>query len=452
MVLISVPPLRLIAAPGLLSIALLAAACGSSQTSVGTTSSTRPPEVGRATSTTTTLAADPSPTTSQAQPPREQTTVTQPPTPIATPDGLAILGVDGVLRTSSDGTLIEVGAGGDVFAVQPTWAPGGSVLAWGEVDSSGVGQIVIAAPDATSVERYDVPFVPFYLHWSPDSTKLAFLGGNPVTLGIADRTDETVDIAAAGTPYYFDWAPDSARLVTHVGEVGIAIGAPDERGPRIAPATRSFLAPDWTPDGSAVLYVVEPESGIVASADGLPIAQVEDPLLELVSYDVESEEPSTLIEFRGRISFEVSPDGASLAFSVTGADRTPNFGSLVTMDLESRIQTTVQNGVIAFEWAPDSTRLAFLTTTEDGTAVQWGIGNQDEVLVFGPIVPSATYTISYLPFFDQFARSMTRWAPDSSGIVYSAVGQTGDEIWWQPADGSKPGFIAAGSIGTFATR
>ncbi len=442
--------LRLVAAPTLLSFALLAAACGSTQSDIDPTSSTVPSTV-QPTSTTTSSAPDPSPTTTQ-RPSPDQTTVTTPPTTIAAPDGLAVLGVDGVLRASSGGALIEIGGADDTFAVQPTWAPGGSVVAWGEIDSSGNGQIVIGAPDGSRLERFDVPFIPFYMHWSPDGTKLAFLGGNPVTLAIVDRTDQSVDVAGAGTPYYFDWAPDSVRLVTHVGERGITIGAPDEAGPRIAPATRSFLAPEWTPDGSFVLYVVEPDTGIVASADGQPILQTDEPLLELVSYDVVSEELSTLLEFQGRISFEVSPDGATLAFSITGGPESINFGSLVTMNLESGAQETIQTGVIAFEWAPDSTRLAFLTSTVDRTAIQWGIGDQDEVVLFEPIVPSATYTVSYLPFFDQFARSMTRWAPDSSGIVYSAVGQTADEIWWQPADGSDPGFIANGSIATFATR
>src|SRR5690606_28817841 len=43
----------------------------------------------------------------------------------------------------------------------------------------------------------------------------------------------------------------------------------------------------------------------------------------------------------------------------------------------------------------------------------------------GVFRPSAAFVTQYLPFFDQYSRSHSLWAPDSSAIVLPTLGEAG---------------------------
>jgi TolB protein len=386
------------------------------------------------------------PPTSSATPP---TVAALTPDPIEAPDGLAVLGVDGVISVARDGRLVAI-SDPTLIATQPSWAPDGVGLAWVEFDTAGQAGIGIMVGPGEPSRHVPIPFGAFYLLWSPDGHRLAFLGNNPVTLGLVDVAAGTAEVLDAGTPYYFDWAPTSDRLVTHIGGAGIAVGQPGRPTEILAPASVAFLAPEWTADGSAVLYVTGgPDDGLSAAAGNQPIAQ--PAMRTLVLRDITSGDLTEVVEFSGRISFSISPDGRRIAYSVTTGGEPLNFGPLVTVDLDGRDAVTISpRDVVAFEWAPDSRRLAFLSPSDDQTALQWAVGDGDTVVLFDPIVPSTTYLQSYLPFFDQYARGMTRWASDSSAIAVTVSTPAGDQIWLQPAGGGSPGLVGPGAMAVFA--
>jgi TolB protein len=55
-------------------------------------------------------------------------------------------------------------------------------------------------------------------------------------------------------------------------------------------------------------------------------------------------------------------------------------------------------------------------------------------IAFGQFLPSQTYLLDYLRYFDQYARSMTPWAPDGSAFTYAGEGKNGARgVWVQPA-------------------
>ena len=50
-----------------------------------------------------------------------------------------------------------------------------------------------------------------------------------------------------------------------------------------------------------------------------------------------------------------------------------------------------------------------------------------------------------VPFFDQYAQSMTLWSPDGSAFAFPGVVDGEDGIWVQELAGADPRRIAGGS-------
>ena len=65
--------------------------------------------------------------------------------------------------------------------------------------------------------------------------------------------------------------------------------------------------------------------------------------------------------------------------------------------------------------------------------MRWHLWNGTESQELTRFAPSATFLIDYLRFFDQYARSMTPWSPDSRAFVYAGGGEDGRTgIWVHP--------------------
>ena len=62
--------------------------------------------------------------------------------------------------------------------------------------------------------------------------------------------------------------------------------------------------------------------------------------------------------------------------------------------------------------------------------------------------------LEYLRFFDQYAQSMTLWAPDSSAFTYAGVSESGEDgIWVQSlAEGAAAVRVAPGVMATWSPR
>ena len=115
----------------------------------------------------------------------------------------------------------------------------------------------------------EVPFAPFYIFWSPDSARLAYLsnwlnGSLPsMALRLAELPESldgsqglATSTLAQGQPLYFSWSPDGERLLTHTGVEQLAFQALDgERDPFAAPAA-AFPAPQWAASGEELVYAV----------------------------------------------------------------------------------------------------------------------------------------------------------------------------------------------------
>ena len=306
----------------------------------------------------------------------------------------------------------------NVPAIDPTPTP--TPVASGALAYALDGDIYVAHPDGTNEVKiadggipdggcegigvYSLP------SWSPDGRYLAFQRDCP-GLEQADVliTDPTGNVVAEGPSYGwgFTWSPDSTRVA--VWKTLHTFGVYGVDGERQAlplpPVTGggNDAAPEWMPDGSALLvfgYAVVPLDG----SAGYELSHIR----------------------------EYSPDGTRVAVvegrSITVLDAS---GSPVS-DVDAPL-----DGVEA--WSPDGDRFASLF--------------HDELTV----VDVASGTVTVLTEArdaldgDHMILGVHGFSPQGDRILYDTGSETGDRIvatalWSIGADGSDPRLLVAGTI------
>lgn len=359
-------------------------------------------------------------------------------------DRLVILDEDGrVVTTAPDGSDPQVLSTEDDIAFQPIWSPDGTKVAYASVVDGGV-----TVADVESSDRVHVAteISPFYLHWSPDGGRIAALrnteGGialEMVTVGADELTTTVVD---SGSPYYFSWSPNGDELVVHVGTSRFDRLDTSGNATSLDVSPGLFLAPHWT------------EEGIVTSRTDGDVSQ-----LVLVSSDGGVQ---IIAEHPGAVTFASDPTGQWIAVQPVGGGEQggvidASFDSgpvldeplanerLQVVDLESgEVATVADEPVVAFFWSPDGARLLVLDLEPEGR-LSWSIWTDGD-LVEGPaFVPGSTWTQAFLPFYDQYARSMTLWAPDSGAFAFPGEldGEAG--IWVHDIESGDTTKVADGT-------
>lgn len=351
---------------------------------------------------------------------------------------LAILDQDDrVVTLAPDGSDQVTVSDRDDVAFQPTWSPDGNRLAY---TSTGSG-LTIADLDTGALDHLDTDVSPFYLHWSPQGDQLAALRNAPdgialemVTIG-ADGLD--ANVMDTGQPYYFSWRPDGERLVVHVGTDRLDILDPAGGAESLEVAPGTFQAPDWT------------AAGIVA-------ARLSDEGGELVLV-TDSGHVEVIAEHDGGAVFAASATGRQVAVQTLASDDgettraalvdEPLTGNrLHVVDLESGgLRAVTETPAVAFFWSPDGERLLVLELRPETQELQWSVWRDGE-LTSGPAFgPTVSWVQTFLPFYDQYARSMTLWSPESTAFAFP--GQIGGEegIWVHEVDTDSTTKVADGS-------
>ncbi|MEM9562249.1 MAG: hypothetical protein AAGA93_06520 [Actinomycetota bacterium] len=363
---------------------------------------------------------------------------------VARPDGgaLQVIGVDG-----------ENGA-------QPTWSRDGTALVWSS--TSPERQVVLVQsfdddgrPDGDPAVSDTPGFPIFYLQWSADDTRLAYLRSaaqpGQVEFGLIDPGDPAEPVAQ-DTPFFLSWSPAAAEsgVLAHVAQNRVELHTPGAAEPRIVLDQGSdYSAPAWV-DGERALVVADEALALVSLVDG----SVE----QLVPMDVP-------------VRFVVSPDGRRVAYrrltesnqgpltaSLTIADSatsTDEDSSLVVLDLETGESEVVgDDTATAWEWSPDGSRLAWLSVRTSGRLLgSWNFwsadGQQPATDRTVEFALTRKYAEVYLPFFAQYTHSVTGWAPDSNAFAFP--GLIGDErgVWVQLLDVEAEALQV--SVGDFVT-
>ncbi|MGI9648938.1 MAG: hypothetical protein ACR2OI_10495, partial [Acidimicrobiia bacterium] len=344
---------------------------------------------------------------------------------------------------------------------QPTWSPDGNRLAFVASTTAAVGGPGIQAGgraalvglqaqtgpagsihltpahggEATIVEA---PFAPSYLYWSPDGTRLAFLGVDPTTqlqtLGILDTGSLVVETIDTGQPYYFAWSPSSDRLLVHAGTSDLYYLGVDGTRVDLDPTPGGFSAPGW--QGSTQL---------------IPAHGSDGPILGL--FEIDGTLRRAVTPYNGAMALGLSPEETRVAYIDIQPGANPfGLGPLKVGTPQSTIDVADPAG--AFFWSADGARLLYLTpdVAGDDFRLRWNVWADGQSVAFEPFLPTRTFVQRYLPFFGQYANSHSFFSPDGSAFIFTGtIAGRGEGVWLQSVDGSDPArLLGSGEVATWA--
>ena len=434
--------------------------------------------------------------------------VSRPAAAVVEVNRLALIGADGnlYLADRNGGSRVAITSDAALSRsapvqrayVFPNWSPDSQQLAYVGISSEGNGKAALYTARTDDPKRVEIfstgDALPFYLYWSPDSRRVAFLiqtRNNDLALNIANADGSGSTEAGKGSPFYFSWAPDSQSVVSHVGGsrrqsadafIGVHSTAGQGAPQNLALAPASFLAPAWSPDGTEFLSAETTGAG----SD------------ELTVTDGHGEHPRAIAHYSGSIFFNWSPDGKSIAYLLEagGAAKTELH---VAQSDGANNQVLTDDSPLAFFWSPDSTKLAYLvrasngqsslpfTSTNDQAArltpaslpylrrealalsagreapalqaapqrLTWKIVSlaDKKILTLVSFLPTDTFA-SVIAYFDQYAQSVRLWSPDSTALVYSIVESDGsDAVYVVNSDGSaEPKRVSDGASAVWSWR
>ncbi len=383
---------------------------------------------------------------------------------LASSNRLLVHGLDGNLFTiNPDGTLpfaLTTDAGRDRSYSQATWSSSGEQIGWVGLAQTSDGiqsSLNTSRADGSARAEIDTLFAPFYLYWSPDDSKIAYLSNwvgeqaQTIALMVADVTDATEDPVTIdiGQPLYFSWSPTSDQLLTHaanqrVALITVASGDEvilDETIPNTA--VPQFAAPQWGKATNQLLFVTNEEN---------------IPSLILTDANGENAQFVTNFSQTDTISFSLNPPGTRVAYIETSAQIGFNaFGPLLLYDLPANQFTQLSDGpVVAFFWSPDGEALFFLSAeaTEDRAWLRVNIWDGERVQQYDRFAPSPIFLRDYLRFADQYMQSVRLWSPDSRAIVYAGEHEDGTAgVWVQSVGDDSPAqLVAEGVFATWSPR
>jgi Tol biopolymer transport system component len=367
----------------------------------------------------------------------------------------------GAVPTTS-GLIAYVGTDGNIYTIAPNgsgkqavtrdkpadrdlyntlaWSPDGQLAFVAVTDqSSTLLAIRPGSNERTQVHSGGPDEAPFYLYWSPNGQRIAFLASaqrDGLALWMAEsHSANSSQSIASGSPSYFSWSPDSQSLLMHIGgtqsnskdaQVAIFRPAPSETT-KLPDTPGDFQAPAWEPEGQRFLLARQTES----QTNELVLA--------------EGDSRRVLASSRTGLVFTWSPKGGRIAFARPNPSTGLLYDSVVVLDLDSQAQRVVARGLIAaFFWSPDGEQLAVLNVDESNQRPQgrviparlaaapapqsspvqlvWSVVKiTDGMSVdFSPFRPTYSF-ISLIPYFDQYAQSLSLWSPDSRFLVFADV-------------------------------
>lgn len=337
----------------------------------------------------------------------------------ASDGNLVLAKVDGTtepLTSDADGQ-------GNIY-LHPTPAPDGRSVASVAITHSQTtasASLVVHQLDGSRTTLYDEPAsAPFYLSWSPDSQRLAFLAGSKdgMTLhGVDVGTQPNPRRITPGNPSYFAWSPDSQRLLLHTG--GAAPGGliqlyewGAETPTRLQLSPTFFQAPVWSMDGERAIAGIE-QNGAAA----LAAIDRSGTVLEQIA----TVHPSTM--------FVVSPDTQQIAYVASAG---PNIGDLHLVNADGTDNRAVgDEPVVTMFWSPTGDRLAFLSISTGASTqpvawkqqqearLRWNVIDVRDggVQSFDGWLPSREF-LTLLPYFDQYAQSIRFWDRTGTRLLY----------------------------------
>lgn len=408
--------------------------------------------------------------------------------PVGNPPGgrIVFAGLDGNVYTVDPASGETVAVTTDAEAgrkeyLLAAWHPDGKTLAFVELnslDGATAGSRVIVTPatprpGASRTVHEAAGTAPTYLSWSPDGGRLGYLEsprGDTSSLelytvlavkGVSERV-------SAGRPLYWDWSADGMRIVAHAGAVADKTGTTSltthewsgltESGASIGTPTSRFQSPDVAASGRAFVMAGYPNAEALEQRDA-----------HILLVSTTGEVVRELVGVGGAAAFQLSPAEDRLAFIDGNAAASGGIvGSLGIMVLDDPsegeprlVALTEADDVVAFFWSPDGSSLVYFRPqmsgggrgrflTLEASLMDARTGASRSVAVFQP---TPLLMSRLVPFFDQYQRSATIWAPDGSAFTVNAmVSGRPAVIVVSTAEGAKPSVVGYGNLPFWSPR
>jgi hypothetical protein len=347
--------------------------------------------------------------------------------------GAAILIPDGSNRE----VLRE--ADGSSGPLQPTASWDGRAVAWTEDGPS------VAVWRDGQVTGVPITFPPFFYLWRPDGSSLIALGNDPDRPAVAAAVVEPggeATVLASGTPFYLDWHPDLAELVVNRnGSELVRLGLDGSLEP-LGPAPGRFQAPAFTASGDLLVLTGPFGGGTTASLVEVAAAQTEGGELVLIRAD--GGPPQLVFEVPGAAAFYPSPDGTRVAIVELEGSRSLD-GRLVVVTVAGGevVELTASRAVLV-DWNPDGSRLLYAVVEPEGGVMVPFVWDGVESVEYPSYRPTPTFVAEYLPFWDQYERSLTVWSPRGDAFAYAALIEGEGRVLVQTLDEPAPTDVAPG--------
>ncbi|MCU9614970.1 LysM peptidoglycan-binding domain-containing protein [Caldibacillus lycopersici] len=192
-------------------------------------------------------------------------------------------------------------------------------------------------------ESFSIPF------WSPDSSKIAFVGKNAIlyVINLANNTIASIDQFSEGLGVFVDWSPDSQKLVySKQNEITIYhVGT--HQAQKISQQNVSDV--QWFPNGEELLF---------QATDAFGVSQ-----LFRMRSDGSSKQQLTENNEGRRNNIRLSPDGTYALYTTPGA----SVSLLKTIELATGRIFDVPGGPLGKnyypEWSSDFSSIAYSSST-----------------------------------------------------------------------------------------
>jgi WD40-like Beta Propeller Repeat len=364
------------------------------------------------------------------------------------PGRLLVLGTESeiiTIRPDGSDPVTLAGPVADIERTQPTWSPDGSKVAWTERRADRETYLMVADSDGGDVIEWPSPLLAVYIAWGPDGEHLALTGSQgegDLLLAIAGP-DGDIQVIDQGAPVYFDWAPDGTEVLARISG-RFEYLAIDGSGRETVPVTGEFRLGAYVADS-------------VLLGTGRDVGEA------LALADRQGEIERELLRYAAPMAFVADETGSRAAVMSRGSPESQALSRLEETDLpiidaeRLFVVTTLDGDLeevsrarnIAWFWRPDGRELLYSTVgAVDGTErLQWHIWDGEETKSYAPFSPTGLFARDYLAYFDQFALSISLWAPDGSAFAYAGGNSLEDAgIWVQKVEGGDPVRISPGEV------
>ncbi len=260
--------------------------------------------------------------------------------------------------------------------------------------------------------------------WSPDGTKIAFIGANfqtedDIYVMNQDGSNLLRLTDHPGRDYDLDWSPDGTQLVyvsqsTEESRVSdlYAVNTDGAGLVRLTDLGEGCKYPDWSPDGGKILFEFDFEVAVI-NRDGSNLqffTRMEDGCTKRPTW---------------------SPDGSQIAFTGCtaqegGAKKRSLFVMTPDENQVNKLMET-ENELCCPSWSPDGKHIALSISDGDtGKYYQWVI-NQD-----------GTGLRQITTVWGVFTGEQIGWSPDGSRIIFEGADEGSDwDVHIAPIDGSE---------------